>query len=192
MAIRGLATPELVNFNGGRATRGPFTAMDPKRLLAASNLFLRGDGRPRVRNGYTSVLQDLNGGAVNLATPVKRFFDFQRQSDSQQFVLIYRSGIEAIVQGGVVVQKNVGRLSWIPADGSGGNWQETQLSDPAKLEAADTPFTFGTSVFGLYCVNGANMYCFYDTGTGGLSGFNLGLHAPPTAPTVALGAARFL
>lgn len=141
------------SFRGGRFTRNNLVKISDDHVLVANQIFFPGDGIAHKRPGYTLVKAGLGFNAV-------RVFDFRRQSDFQQFV---------ILAGG-------GTLAWMRADGS----QFTVLSqdeDPAAI------WDFATNSFGLYGSNGISKYRFVDTGNGLLTKFNWGISAPAAAPT---------
>lgn len=141
------------SFRGGRFTRNNLIQISDDHVLVANQVFFPGDGIAHKRPGYTLVKAGLGFNGV-------RIFDFQRQSDSQQFV---------ILAGG-------GTLSWMRSDGS----QFTVLSNNEDPNAV---WDFVTNDFGLYGSNGINAYRFVDTGGGTLTKFNWGIQAPANAPT---------
>lgn len=141
------------SFRGGRYTRNNVVKISDDHVLVANQIIFPGDGVAHKRPGYTLV-KAVGFNAV-------RIFDFRRQSDQQQFI---------ILAGG-------GKISWMRADGS----QLTQLStgeDPTAV------WDFATNTFGLYGSNGVKSYRFVDTGNGLLTKFNWGLQAPAAAPTL--------
>lgn len=150
--IRNMEDKTWANFRGGRYTRNNLVKISDDHVLVANQIIFPGDGIAHKRPGYTLVK------AVGF-NPV-RIFDFKRQSDQQQFV---------ILAGG-------GNISWMRADGS----QLTALSvgeDPTAV------WDFATNNFGLYGSNGINKYRFIDTGNGLLTKRNWGIAAPGAAPT---------
>ena len=92
--------------------------------------------------------------------PAVRIFDFRRQSDLKQFV---------ILAGG-------GKIAWMNANG-------TDLTVLSQGEDANAVWDFATNDFGLYGSNGLSKYRFVDTGNGLLTKFNWGIAAPGAAPT---------
>jgi hypothetical protein len=97
------------SFRGGRYTRNNLVKISDDHVLVANQIYFPGDGIAHKRPGYTLVKSGIGFNAV-------RIFDFRRQSDGQQFV---------ILAGG-------GNISWMRADGS----QLTALSvgeDPTAV-----------------------------------------------------------
>jgi len=141
------------SFRGGRYTRNNLVKISDDHALVANQIFFPGDGIAHKRPGYTLVKAGLGFNAV-------RVFDFRRQSDFQQFV---------ILAGG-------GQLAWMRADGS-------QLTVLSNNEDPNAVWDFATNSFGLYGSNGINKYRFVDTGNGLLTKFNWGISAPAAAPT---------
>lgn len=140
------------SFRGGRYTRNNLVKISDDHLLVANQLFFPGDGIAHKRPGYTLV--------ANAGFNANRIFDFRRQSDQKQFI---------ILSGG-------GKIAWMPAAGG----------VPVILSAGEDPtarWQFGTNVFGLYGSNGIKAYRFVDTGNGLLTKFNWGIQAPTAAPT---------
>lgn len=142
------------SFSGGRYTRNNLVKISDDHVLVANQIYFPGDGIAHKRPGYTLVKGNIGFNAV-------RIFDFQRQSDAQQFV---------ILTGG-------GYIAWIPAEGA----VPVILS---KGEDPDARWAFATNVFGLYGSNGLKAYRFVDTGNGKLTKFNWGIQAPGGAPTL--------
>lgn len=141
------------SFRGGRYTRNNLVKISDDHLLIANQLFFPGDGIAHKRPGYTLV-------QAGVAFNATRFFDFRRQSDGKQFV---------ILSGG-------GFIAWMPAAGG----------VPVVLSQGEDPtarWQFATNVFGLYGSNGIKSYRFVDTGNGLLTKFNWGIQAPAAAPT---------
>jgi hypothetical protein len=146
------------SFRGGRYTRNNLVKISDDHVLVANQIFFPGDGIAHKRPGYTLVKAGLGFSPVSI-------FDFRRQSDGQQFV---------ILAGG-------GKLAWCRADG-------TQLTQLSANEDPNAVWEFATNTFGLYGSNGINKYKFVDTGNGLLTKFNWGINAPAAAPNVAFGA----
>jgi hypothetical protein len=141
------------SFRGGRYTRNNLVKVSDDHLLVANDIYFPGDGIAHKRPGYTLV----KGG---LPLNMRRIFDFQRQSDFKQFI---------ILTGG-------GYIASMAADGS-------QFQILSEGEDPNAPWFFQTNVFGLYGSNGINAYRFVDTGNGGLTKFAWGLQAPTQVPT---------
>jgi len=140
------------SFRGGRYTRNNLVKISDDHVLVANQIFFPGDGIAHKRPGYTLV--------QNVGFPAVRIFDFRRQSDQKQFV---------ILAGG-------GQIAWMKSDGS----QFTVLS---AGEDPNAVWDFATNSFGLYGSNGIKSYRFVDTGNGLLTKFNWGIQAPAAAPT---------
>src|ERR1700688_692040 len=141
------------SFRGGRYTRNTLVKISDDHLLVANQLFFPGDGIAHKRPGYTLVQ-----GAIGFNAT--RIFDFRRQSDQKQFVILTGGGF----------------IAWMPAAGG----------VPTILSQGEDPtarWQFGTNVFGLYGSNGIKSYRFVDTGNGLLTKFNWGIQAPAAAPT---------
>lgn len=141
------------SFRGGRFTRNNLVKISDDHVLIANQIFFPGDGIAHKRPGYTLVKGGLGFNAV-------RIFDFRRQSDLQQFVILAGNGT----------------LAWMKSDGS----QFTLLS---QGEDPNAVWDFATNDFGLYGSNGIKAYRFVDTGNGLLTKFNWGIQAPTNAPT---------
>lgn len=141
------------SFRGGRYTRNNLVKISDDHCLVANNIFFPGDGIAHKRPGYTLVAQGLDFNPVKI-------YDFQRQSDFQQFI---------ILAGG-------GTLAWMRSNGA----QLTVLSNTEDVAAV---WDFATNDFGLYGSNGVNKYRFIDTGDGLLTKFNWGITAPAQAPS---------
>lgn len=146
------------SFRGGRYTRSNLTNISDDHVLVANQIIFPGDGISHKRPGYTKVAQALGFSPT-------RIYDFQRQSDGKQFV---------ILAGG-------GSIASIAASGGA----PTVLSTG---EDATAVWDFVTNTFGLYGSNGKKAYRFVDTGNGLLTRFNWGIQAPAAAPTIATGA----
>jgi hypothetical protein len=141
------------SFRGGRYTRNNLVKISDDHLLVANQVYFPGDGIAHKRPGYSLVKAGVGFNAV-------RGFDFQRQSDFKQFI---------ILAGG-------GSLAWMPAGGG----------LVTILSAGEDPvarWQFATNDFALYASNGINAYRFVDTGNGLLTKFNWGIQAPAAAPT---------
>lgn len=146
------------SFRGGRYTRNNLIKISDDHCLIANQIFFPGDGIAHKRPGYTPVITGLGFNAV-------RIFDFRRQSDQQQFI---------ILAGG-------GTIAWMRANG-------TQLTVLSNTEDPNAVWDFATNTFGLYGSNGIKAYRFVDTGNGLLTKFNWGIQAPTTAPTLGFNA----
>ena len=156
--IQGLTTATWTDFRGGRVTNASLAAMLPETCLIAQNIFFLGDKAVSKRNGYTLVKNVWAG-------PLQRIYDFQRDLDGAQFVMVNGNG----------------NLGWIPANGSA----FTSLS---TTESAVNDYDFAKNLFALYLTNGLKQYRGVDwNGTGGLVLKNWGMTPPATAPTVAAG-----
>lgn len=142
------------SFRGGRYTRNNLVKISDDHLLVANQLFFPGDAIAHKRPGYTLVQAGIGFNAT-------RGFDFQRQSDFKQFI---------IMAGG-------GKLAWMPAKGGA----PVILSQGEDLTAR---WFFASNSFALYASNGINAYRFVDTGNGLLTKFNWGIQAPTVAPTI--------
>lgn len=142
------------SFRGGRYTRSNLTNISDDHVLIANQVMFPGDGIAHKRPGYTLV-------AAALGFNPKRIFDFARQTDLKQFV---------ILQGG-------GKIAWIPA--AGGIPTIIAQGEDANLE-----WDFSTNTFGLYGSNGLKAYRWVDTGGGALTKFNWGIQPPVSAPSV--------
>lgn len=145
------------SFRGGRYTRNNLVNISDDHLLLANQLYFPGDGIAHKRPGYTLVQAEVGFN-------VTRIFDFRRQSDGKQFI---------ILTGG-------GNIAWMPAGGG----TVTLLSTG---EDANARWQFASNVFGLYGSNGINAYRFVDTGDGLLTKFNWGIQAPTTCPSFRIG-----
>lgn len=141
------------SFRGGRYTRNNLVKISDDHVLVANQIYFPGDGVAHKRPGYTLVKAGIGFNAV-------RVFDFRRQSDGQQFV---------ILAGG-------GKIFWMRADG-------TQLTVLSVGEDPNAVWDFATNEFALYGSNGIKSYRFIDTGNGLLTKFNWGIQAPGAAPT---------
>jgi len=146
------------SFRGGRYTRNNLVKISDDHLLVANQLYFPGDGIGHKRPGYTLVQAAIGFNAT-------RIFDFRRQSDAKQFI---------ILTGG-------GKIAWMPAAGGA----PTVLSSG---EDANARWQFASNVFGLYGSNGIKAYRFVDTGNGLLTKFNWGIQAPTAAPTLSTAA----
>ncbi len=142
------------SFSGGRYTRNNLVKISDDHLLVANQIYFPGDGIAHKRPGYTLV----KGGIGFNAT---RIFDFRRQSDGAQFIILTGNGF----------------IAWMPAGGG----PVTVLSNTEDVNAR---WMFASNVFGLYGSNGIKAYRFVDTGDGTLTKFNWGLQAPGAAPTL--------
>jgi hypothetical protein len=141
------------SFRGGRYTRNNLVKISDDHVLVANQIIFPGDGIAHKRPGYTLVKGGLGFNPV-------RFFDFRRQTDFQQFIILAGSGT----------------LAWMRADGTSFTLL-SQNEDPAAV------WDFGTNSFGLYGSNGINAYRFVDTGSGLLTKFKWGIAAPAAKPT---------
>lgn len=145
------------SFRGGRYTRNNLVKISDDHVLVANQIFFPGDGIAHKRPGYTLIQAALGFSPT-------RIFDFQRQSDGQQFVILAGDG----------------KIAWMPAGGGA----------PIVLATGEDPdavWDFATNTFGLYGSNGLNAYRFVDV-AGTLTKFNWGIQAPTVAPAIALAA----
>ena len=142
------------SFRGGRYTRNNLVKISDDHLLVANQLYFPGDGIAHKRPGYTLVQKGIGFNAT-------RIFDFQRQSDFKQFIILTGGGF----------------IAWMPA-GGGAVTILSQGEDP------NATWFFETNVFGLYGSNGIHAYRFVDTGNGLLAKFNWGIQAPAAAPAL--------
>lgn len=159
MGIRNEFPKVWDSFAGGRFTHNNLVHVSDDHVLIARDLIFPGDGIAHKRPGYTQV----GSGAFNLA-PIRRIFDFQRQSDATQRLFL---------TGG-------GKIATIKTDGTGFT----------LLSSAEDPFAvfdFATGVFECYAANGVKMYRFADVG-GVLTQWPWGFTVPAAAPTIALSA----
>lgn len=157
MAIKGLQAKVHDSFRGGRFTRSNIAKISDDHLLVANQLIFIGDGALHKRPGYTLVR--------NVGFNVQKIFDFRRQIDANQFVILAGSG----------------QIAYLDALGR---------NAPINLVAAEDPvarWQFATNVFGLYGSNGVNAYRFVDVG-GVLTKFKWGIAAPAAAPTLTFAA----
>jgi hypothetical protein len=155
MGIPNLKQTDFSDFRGGRVTALAETRFQPEYALELTNCLQQGDGRTRIRPGYTLV--------NTLSSKVVRMFDWQRQSDQVQHLVVQYS-------------TNLGLLT------GAGSGSPTVLS---SSESATSPFFFCTNAFGLYGCNGTHAYSVYNvSGTETLGSW--GLPAPGSAPTVGL------
>jgi hypothetical protein len=79
--IKGEQKIPLMDFSGGRATPSNPSDEQTDHLLSAVNIFNLGDGSVRRRKGYKKV-------GTAFAGRVRAMFDFQRQSDGNQFLIV--------------------------------------------------------------------------------------------------------
>lgn len=153
--IEGLNVDSYADFRLGRVTEANLTEMRNEQLLIASNLVLLADMMPAKRPGYTFVKQ---ASGLILA-----LFDFQRDYDQKQFLLI----------------NSAGKLSACAVDGSGA---VTVLS---AAEDAEESFQFVPITFACYMTNGIKAYTLLDN-AGALKLYAMGISAPTNTPSVAL------
>jgi hypothetical protein len=149
-----LKTKTFDSFRGGRFTRNNLVNISDDHLLVTNQVFFPGDGVAHKRPGYTLV-------KAGVGFNPKRIYDFRRQSDAKQFI---------ILSGG-------GNIGWMSALGGA-------VSVLSAGEDPVAPWRFATNVFGLYGSNGINAYRFVDTGNGLLTKFNWGIQPPAAAPTL--------
>ena len=142
------------SFRGGRYTRNNLVKISDDHLLVANQIYFPGDGIAHKRPGYTLIQAGIGFNATH-------GFDFQRQSDFRQFIILTGDGF----------------IAWMPAAGGA----VTILSEGEDRSA---PWFFATNDFGLYGSNGINAYRFVDTGNGLLTKRNWGIQAPTAAPAL--------
>lgn len=152
MAIKGLQAKSYDSFRGGRFTRSDIAKISDDHLLVANQLLFIGDGTLHKRPGYTLV--------KNVGFNVQKIFDFRRQVDATQFVILAGSG----------------KISYLDALGNNLSVSVVTGEDPTAL------WQFATNVFGLYGSNGINAYRFIDV-AGILTKRNWGIQPPAAAPT---------
>lgn len=151
----GLEQKIWANFTGGRYTRRNLLNISSDHVLIAKDIILTGDGVPHKRPGYTLVKA--------LGWEARKIFDFRRQSDFRQLIMLAGSG----------------KLAYMNADGTG----YTVLS---STEDANAIFDFQTNVFAAYCSNGIASWRLVDV-NGTLTKWQWGISAPVAAPTVSIG-----
>ncbi len=159
MAIRNLTEKTWQSFSGGRYTRSNLVAVSEDHVLIARDVIFPGDGIGHKRPGYTKI------SAAAAFAGVTSAFDFHRQSDGAQFLILAGSG----------------KLGYIPIAPGG------QLGAYVALSTTENPagvFQFATNNFACYCSNGFAAYRLIDTGNGGLTLRNWGIQAPAAAPTI--------
>lgn len=155
--IEGLNVDTYIDFRAGRVTEDNLTEMRNEELLIANNIVILADRMPALRPGYTLV-----GPTTG---KVLALFDFQRDYDQKQFLLINAAG----------------RLSWRDVHGTGAD----NLLSAAEDAAAS--FQFAPVNFACYLSNGKNSYTALDN-NGTLTLYQRGISAPVAAPTVSLAA----
>jgi hypothetical protein len=148
----------LRDFGSGRTTDDNPESVDPSFAEIARNVIMVGDGTVRLRPGYSQVV-------ANIGFRPRRMFDFQREVDSKQFV---------IVQGGT-------KIGTILTDGSGGF---TQLSN---AEVDGDIFEFVDSPHSCYMTSKRHSYTLLDSGGANVL-YDLGIDAPATAPALLVSA----
>jgi len=155
VGIEGLNVDTYFDFRGGRVTEDNLTEMRNEELLIANNIVILADRMPALRPGYTLVGTTMG--------KVLALFDFQRDYDQKQFLLINAAG----------------RLSWRDVHGTGVD----NLLSAAEDQSAS--FQFVPVNFACYLSNGKNSYTLLDN-QGTLTLYPRGISAPVSAPTVAL------
>ena len=153
MAIKELQAKSFDSFRGGRFTRSNIAKISDDHLLVATQLLFIGDGAIHKRPGYTLV--------KNVGFNVQKVFDFRRQVDANQFVILAGSG----------------QIGYLDAFGRNAFTPLVAGEDPVAR------WQFATNVFGLYGSNGVNAYRFVDV-AGNLTKFKWGIAAPTAAPTL--------
>jgi len=143
------------SFRGGRYTRANLEEISDDHCLIANNMIFPGDAVAHKRPGYTLVKA--------LPFTPKRIYDFHRQSDSRQLVILAGSG----------------QLAYMNNDGSG----YVLLSG---AEDANALWDFAKNIFECYGTNGKASYRLVDVG-GVMTKWNWGLAAPGAAPAISVG-----
>lgn len=163
MAIASLTPTEFKDFSGGRVTnRNLAGGMSIEESLIASNVVFLGDAAVAKRNGYTKKLNLGQDGSVF------SIFDFQRDSDSQQFFLVQQQQ----------PTQNACSLFSIKA----ASLAQTSLS---TTEDFNEEFAYAPLDYAAYLSNGLKSYRMVDNaGTNTL--YKWGIAAPAAAPTVAV------
>lgn len=155
MSIRGLTPATITDFTG-KNTAQNMTEAASGTLLSATNVMILADSQMRRAPGYTLV-------AKVGAGPIRAIYDFERNVDGAQFVLVH-SGSE---------------LYWMKADGT----SVVKISTGENAE----PFMFVQNSFIAYASNGVKAYRFVDV-AGVLTMYQWGITSPLTAPAIALSA----
>lgn len=155
MAIKDLTPTEFNSFIG-KNTNDNAVKTGSEWLLVAKNVICQGDDTVKTCPGY-SLVKTLAGSG-----PILRQFDWQRESDNSQFLLVHRGG----------------RLVAISTDGSG---SETVLG---TSEDSTNSFDFVTNYFAAYANNGMKAYKIVDV-AGVMTKYQWGIDAPLVAPTTA-------
>ena len=158
MPIADLKPTEFNSFIG-KNTNDNAVKTGSEWLLVAKNVICQGDDTIKTCPGYTLV-QQLTGGGKMI-----REFDWQRQADKKQFLL---------VQHGT-------RLGATLTDGSVAETVLSTTEDPTQS------FDFVTNYFAAYANNGVNAYKIVDV-AGVMTKYKWGIAAPGVAPTIANGA----
>lgn len=162
MAIQGLLPTEWKDFSGGRVTNRNLTAISIEEALIATNVVFLGDEAVAKRPGYTLKLNLGQDGNVF------SIFDFQRDSDAQQFYLVQQ---QQIAQGACSLF-SINAASLV----------KTVLS---TTEDTFSEFQYCPLDYAAYLSNGVKSYRMVDqAGTNKI--FKLGIAAPAAAPAVAL------
>jgi hypothetical protein len=126
--------------------------MSDEHCLIAENIMFLGDGQTHRAPGYTKV--------ASLGSQIDRIYDFQRDLDQKQFVMVNHGG----------------QIGWIPAIGG---------AESVLASGETAPFAFAKNVFVAYASNGIKSYRFVDKG-GTLTKYKWGIDAPATAPAISL------
>lgn len=151
--IKGLKTTPIAGILG-KNTDDNLTQMDSMYAINAKNVVFQGDGVTRKLPGYTKV-QTLSGSGYS------RIYDWQRDSDKAQFVLVqHASTLGAIKASGTVAEQVL-----------------------SSSEDSTKPFDFVKNFFAAYANNGVNAYRFIDN-AGTLTKYKWGITPPATAATL--------
>jgi hypothetical protein len=153
--IEGLNTEVYADFRAGRVTEENLTEMKLEQLLLANNVVILADKMCTKRPGYTLV-QTVVGKVLSL-------FDFQRDYDQKQFLLV----------------NSAGRLSLADVHGTGSVTVLSTVEDQVQSHQ------YIPGNFACYLSNGVKSYTLLDNaGTPKL--YTRGISAPVSAPSVAL------
>lgn len=121
MAIENLQKTTLNDFRAGRRTSKNLANMLPESSLVMSDAMLLGDGNVRKRKGYMQVM--------NIGSTVQRIFDYQRQSDLSQWLLLHY-GVNLVPDPDGTAGSWANSTPWVfsstgGGSGSGGKWTYT-------------------------------------------------------------------
>lgn len=156
--IEGLNVDSYADFRLGRITNENLTEMRNEQLLLASNIIILDDKMPAKRPGYTLV--------VTATGQILALFDFQRDYDQKQFLLV----------------NSAGKLSACSISPAGAVGNPTILSSVEDLLQS---FQFVPIAYACYMTNGIKAYTLLDN-VGALKLYAMGITAPTNVPSVAL------